>query len=83
MKKTLIALSLLLAAAGSFAQVGTAVKEAGKATAETGKQGTQNVMAAGTAEPKKTVHKVKARVHKAKAKAHGSAAKAAAKEAVK
>jgi hypothetical protein len=78
-KKTLIALALVVSAAGAYAQAGTAVKEAGKATAETMKQGKENTEAAMTSEPKKTMHKAKAKAHKAKAKAHKEAAKEATK----
>jgi hypothetical protein len=59
------------------------VKEAGKATAETAKQGTENTKALVSSEPEKTVHKAKAKVHKAKAKQHGENAKDAAKETMK
>ena len=79
MKKTLLAAALVFAATGAFAQVTTAVKEAGKATGEKTLQAKENVQAAATSQPKKTVHKAKAARHKAKASAHGSAASAAAK----
>jgi hypothetical protein len=84
MNKILIALiaSLAVFAASAQTQTGTAVKEAAKATVETTKQGGQNVAAAVTPEPKKSMHKAKARMHKAKAKAAGMKAKAAAKKAV-
>ena len=75
-KNSLFALAFLFVAAAAHAQATTAVKDAGKATAETAKQATENVKAAGSSEPEKTVHKAKAK-HDAKA------AKAAAKDAVK
>ena len=54
MKNALIAIAFLLGAAGAHAQATTAVKEAGKATAETAKQGTENTKAAVSDEPKKS-----------------------------
>ena len=77
MKKILLATAILFAAA--FAQAGTAIKETGKATVETAKQGKENVQAAATGEPKKTMHKAKAKakMHKASAKSHMAKANAA------
>ena len=63
MKTALIALTIAFAAFGAHAQATTAVKEAGKATAETTKQGVENAKAATSDQPTKTVHKVKAKVH--------------------
>lgn len=84
MNKILIALiaSLAVFAAGAQTQTGTAVKEAGKATVETAKQGGQNAAAVVSKEPAKSVHKAKARSHKAKARKAGQKSKAAAKKAV-
>ena len=79
MKKIVLATAILLAATGAFAQVTTTVKEGAKAAGEKTLQGKENVEAAATKEPKKTVHKAKASQHKAKASAHASAASAAAK----
>ena len=79
MKNALIALALVVGAAGAYAQATTAVKKAGTATAETAKEATENVKAAASSEPAKTVHKVKAKVHKAKAHMAGTEAKDAAK----
>ena len=78
MKKIVLASALVFAAAGAFAQATTAVKEAGKATGEKILQGKENVQAAASSQPAKTVHKAKAAVHKEKAAAHGTAASAAA-----
>ncbi len=79
LKKTLLATAILFAATGAFAQVTTTVKEGAKATGEKTLQAKENVQAAATSQPKKSVHKAKAAHHKAKASAHGSAASAAAK----
>jgi hypothetical protein len=79
MKKIALAAAIVFAATGAFAQVTTTVKEGAKATGEKTLQAKENVQAAATREPKKTVHKAKAAQHKASAAAHGSAASAAAK----
>ena len=79
MKKTLLATAILFAAASTFAQTTTAVKEAGKATGEKALQGKENVQAAAASEPSKSAHKAKASQHKTSAAAHGNAASAAAK----
>ena len=81
MKKFLVLMVAVLCATLAQAQAVSSVKEAGKATAETVKEGAQNVAAAGSSEPDKTIHKAKAKVHKAKAHAHARAAKADAKAA--
>ena len=83
MNKLIAAVAALLVSSVCFAQAGTMVKEGGKATAETAKQGKENVQAAVSGEPEKTVHKVKGKVHKHKAAAAASESKAAAKEMVK
>src|ERR1700759_3169022 len=59
MKKLISVLALSMMAATAFAQAGTAVKEAGKATSGTAKQGAENTKAATTSEPKSTVHDAK------------------------
>jgi hypothetical protein len=84
MNKILIALiaSVAVFAASAQTNTGTAVKETAKATVETTKQGGQNVAAAMTPEPKKSMHKAKASMHKASAKMHRHNAKVAAKKAV-
>lgn len=84
MNKILIALiaSVAVFAASAQTQTGTAIKEAGKATVETVKEGGQNAAAVMTKEPKKSMHKAKARMHKAKAIKAGQKSKAAAKAAV-
>jgi hypothetical protein len=79
MKKIALASAILLAATGAFAQVTTTVKEGAKATGEKTLQAKENVEAAATKEPKKTVHKTRAAQHKARAASHASAASAAAK----
>ncbi len=79
MNKIIAAAAALLVSGACFAQVGTAVKEGAKATAETAKQGTENVEGAVTKEPKKSMHKAKAQVHKEKAAEDATAAKDAVK----
>jgi esterase/lipase len=81
MKKILTMLALTIAAAGAYAQAGTAIKEEGKAAVEKTKEGADNVKAAFASEPNKSVDKAKAKVHKAKAKVHHENAKAAASAA--
>jgi hypothetical protein len=79
-------LALILAMAlssVSVAQVDTAAKEAGKATADTAKQAGHSAKAAVESQPDKAVDKTKAKAHKAKAHHHAHAAKEAAKDAVK
>lgn len=79
LKKLTVGIAALLVSGAVFAQVGTAIKEGASATAETAKQGKENVEAAVTKEPKKTIHKAKAKVHKEKASEDASDAKAAVK----
>ncbi len=81
MKKIFVLMVAALCATIAQAQAVQSVKEAGKATAETVKEGAQNVAAVGSSEPNKSIHKAKAKVHKAKAHAHAHAAKADAKAA--
>ena len=79
-------LALILAMALSsvaVAQVETAAKEAGKATADSVKQAGHRAKAAVESQPDKAVDKAKAKAHKAKAHHHAHAAKEAAKDAVK
>ncbi len=54
MKTALIALALVFGVAAAHAQATTAAKEAGKATSETAKQGTENTKAAMSSEPEKS-----------------------------
>ncbi len=82
MNKIIAATAALLVSGACFAQAGTAVKEGANATVETAKQGKENVQAAVSGQPEKTIHKVKAEVHKAKAKSDATASKEAAKAAV-
>ena len=79
MKKTLLATAILFSITAAYAQTTTAVKEGSKAAGEKVMQGKENVEAAATSEPKKTVHKAKAQQHKASAATHAHAASAAAK----
>lgn len=80
MKKLFVIVPFVLGACFAHAQVGTAAKEAGKATVEVAKEGKENVEGALTKEPKKSMHKAEAKMHKESAAMHGQAAKAAAKE---
>ena len=82
MKMMVFATAALTLAMGANAQVGTAMKESGKATVETTKQVGDEVKSTVASEPDKSVDKAKAHLHKAKAKSHGRHAKEAAKEAV-
>ena len=54
MKKFVSAIALLFAVGAACAQAGTAVKDSGKATAETPNQRTENVKCAPTSEPEST-----------------------------
>lgn len=83
MNKFIAALAALVVSGAAFAQVGTAVKEAAKATGDTAVQAKENVEGAVTKEPNKTIHKAKAKVHKEKAAAEATEAKDAAKAVVK
>ncbi len=83
MNKIIAAAAALLVSGACFAQAGTAVKDAAKATGDTAIQAKENVEAAVTKEPNKTVHKVKAKYHKVKASNEATEAKDAAKAAVK
>lgn len=77
-KKMLIGLVATAFAAGAFAQVEPAVKETGRAVSESSKEAGDNVNAAVSRDPKKSVEKSKAQVHKAKARVHRKQAKKAA-----
>ena len=83
MNKFIAASAALLVSGACFAQVGTAVKEGAKATADKVEQGGQTVAGAVTSEPSSTVHKAKAKVHKVKAAHEATEAKDAAKAVVK
>jgi Ni/Co efflux regulator RcnB len=82
MKRLLMTVIATTFAAAAFAQVEPAVKETGKAVAESAKQGGDNVKAAVSTEPNKSVNKAKAKVHKAKARVHRHKAKKAADAAM-
>ena len=64
MKNELVAFDLAFATVGAHARAGNAVKEAGKATAEMSKQGTENGKGAVSGQLEKTMHTNKAKVHK-------------------
>jgi hypothetical protein len=83
MNKLIAAAAALLVSSVCFAQAGTTIKEGAKATAETAKQGKENVQGALSGQPEKTIHKAKAKVHKAKAHKDATEAKDAAKATVK
>ena len=83
MNKIIAAAAALVVSTACFAQAGTAIKQGAKATGDTAIQAKENVEAAATGEPKKTVHKAKAKYHKAKAKSEATEAKEAAKNIVK
>ncbi len=83
MKKLLVIAVASMACASAFAQVGTAVKESGKATGEKAQQLGDEAKASVSSQPTKSVDKAKAQTHKAKAHAHASTAKDAAKEVPK
>jgi hypothetical protein len=77
-------------AVAAFSQAVPAAKETGKEVSESTKQGGDNIRAATSKEPNKSVykgkahaHKAKAHAHKAKAHAHAHRAKADAKDTVK
>ncbi len=78
MKKIIAAVAALVVSGAVFAQAGTAIKEGAKATGDTAVQAKENVEAAVTKEPKKSIHKAKAKYHKAKASEEATAAKDAA-----
>jgi hypothetical protein len=83
MKKLMIVLSSLLITSTAAAQVGTTVKESGKAVAETAQQAGNETKGAVSSGTHKAVSKAKAQAHKAKAHHHAHAAKEAAKETAK
>jgi hypothetical protein len=76
--KIVVLITALAISNAALAQVGETVKEGSKATAETAKQGGDEVKAGASSEPKKSYAKAKARAHKAKAHHHAKAAKKAA-----
>ena len=78
MKKRIVVLVAMALNATVTAQVVPAAKETAKGIAESTKQAGDNVMAATSSEPKKSMYKAKAQVHKAKAHAHRHEAKKAA-----
>ena len=81
MNKTLVLMIAVGLSTGAMAQeVGTAVKQGAKATAEKTEQVGDQAKAAMESQPNKTVDKAKAQIHKAKAKAHSTAAKDAMKK---
>lgn len=83
MNKIIAAVAALVVSGACFAQAGTAIKEGAKATGDTAVQAKENVEAAVTKEPKKSIHKAKAKYHKAKAHEEATDAKDAAKAVVK
>ncbi|MDB6083795.1 MAG: hypothetical protein JWN43_1676 [Gammaproteobacteria bacterium] len=78
MKKMLMVVAATTFATAAFAQVGTVVKETGKAAGQSAQEAGDNVKSAVSTEPHKSVNKAKAHIHKAKAHAHRHRAKAAA-----
>lgn len=82
MKKLLMAILATTFAAAAYSQVEPAVKETGKAIVESTKQAGDNVEAAVSSEPDKSLDKAKAKVHKAKARVHRHKAKKAADAAL-
>jgi hypothetical protein len=82
MKNLLMALIATTFAAVAFAQVEPTVRESGKAVAESTKEAGDNVKAATSTGPNKSMYKAKARVHKAKAQVHRHQAKKASDAAV-
>jgi Ni/Co efflux regulator RcnB len=82
MKKLLMTIVATTFAAGAYAQMEPAAKETGKAIAESSKEAGDNMKAAVSSEPHKTMDKAKAHVHKAKARRHRHKAKKAADAAV-
>lgn len=78
--KSALALASLLASCVLFAQVGTAVKQSGKAVAQKTEQVGDQARASMSSEPNKSLYKSKAMVHKAKAHYHAKRAKHAAKK---
>jgi len=71
---------LLAASSMAVAQVGTTLKEGGKATVEKSEEIGDRAKAAVESEPDKSVDMAKAHIHKVKAHHHAKAAEAAAKE---
>ena len=70
MNKTLVLMMAVGLSTGAIAQeVGTAMKQGAKATAEKTEQLGDQAKAAMESQPNKTVDKAKAQIHKAKAKA--------------
>ncbi len=67
---------------GGSAQVGEAVKESAKATAEGTKEVSDQAKAAVHSNPEKGTYKARAKLHKANARYHRHRAKAAAKAAL-
>jgi hypothetical protein len=78
--KSALALASLLASCMLFAQVGTAVKQSGKAVAQKTEQVGDQARASMSSEPNRSKYKAKAMVHKAKAHYHAKRAKHAAKK---
>ena len=78
--RSALTLASLLASGVLFAQVGTAVKQSGKAVAQKTEQVGDQARASMSSEPNKSRYKAKAMVHKAKAHYHAKRAKHAAKK---
>ena len=82
-KRSVLIAVAALAWGSAFAQVGTTVKEAAKATGEKVQEVGDQAKASVESQPDKSVDKAKAHTHKAKAHAHAHASKEAAKEVPK
>ncbi len=82
MKNLLMVAVAMTCATVALAQVEPAVKESGKAVAETSRRVGDDAKAAVSSEPDKSVYKAKARAHKANAHLHRHRAKQAADAAV-
>ncbi len=81
-KKVLIAIAGIGLMSMASAQVGDAVKESAKATAEGTKEAGDQAKASVHSGPERAMDKTKAKVHKASARSHRHRAKAAADAAV-
>ena len=80
-KKIMLALAGTALISVGHAQVGTAVKETAKATAEGAKEAGDQMKSTVASTPDKQIDKAKAHVHKARARAHRHHAKVAAEAA--
>jgi hypothetical protein len=78
--RIVLAVAAMLIAQTGVAQVGAAVKEGSKATAEKAQQLGDEAKAALSSEPNKSLDETKAKEHKAKAHYHAHKAKSATKD---